>query len=363
MFAKLGLAEPILRAVAAEGYTTPTPIQSKTIPELLSGRDLLGCAQTGTGKTAAFALPILHRLAKNPRPDGRTMTNTQRLARPIRVLVLAPTRELAVQIGDSFKAYGCFAGLRHTVIYGGVAQGPQTRALRDGIDILIATPGRLLDLMGQQFIDFSGIETFVLDEADRMLDMGFMPDVRRIMARLPSSRQTVLFCATMPEPIQRLADAILRDPVRVRIAPIAETTELIEESVFFVPRRGSRACWPNCSRRRISSGPWFSRGPSTERTRSSNNCGAPASAPTPSTATRAKTPASGRLTTSRKTATRSSWPPTSPPGASTWTASPTCSTTTCRTSRKPTSTASAAPAAPGPRAWPSRSATTVSGAS
>jgi ATP-dependent RNA helicase RhlE len=238
MFAKLGLAEPILRAVAAEGYTIPTPIQSQAIPCLLDGRDLLGCAQTGTGKTAAFALPILHRLANNPRLNGLQppKSNAERLARPVRVLVLAPTRELAVQIGDSFAAYGCYAGMRHTVVYGGVAQGPQTRALRQGVEILIATPGRLIDLMGQQYIDLASVETFVLDEADRMLDMGFMPDVRRILARLPSRRQTVLFCATMPEPIQRLADAILRDPVEVRIAPVAETTELIEESVFFVPR-------------------------------------------------------------------------------------------------------------------------------
>ena len=231
-FAKLGLAEPLLRAVAAEGYVTPTPIQSEAIPQLMTGRDLLGCAQTGTGKTAAFALPILHRLAQ-------TSSRSQDRARPIRVLVLAPTRELAIQIGDSFRAYGCFAGRRHTVIYGGVSQGPQARALRQGVEILIATPGRLIDLMGQGLINLRSVEVLVLDEADRMLDMGFMPDVRRILAKLPSRRQTVLFSATMPEPIERLASAILSNPVRIRIAPIRATTQLIEESVFLVsnPRK------------------------------------------------------------------------------------------------------------------------------
>jgi ATP-dependent RNA helicase RhlE len=228
-FDELGLAEPILRAVVFQGYATPTPIQSQAIPRVMAGRDLLGCAQTGTGKTAAFALPILHRLthAGQP-PQGR--------GRRPSVLILAPTRELAVQIGESFHIYGRYAGLRHTVVYGGVGQNPQTRALQQGVDILIATPGRLIDLMGQGFIDLGAVEIFVLDEADRMLDMGFMPDVRRVIAKLPSRRQTLLFCATMPEPIERLAAAILRDPQRIRIAPVKATTELIEESVFFVPR-------------------------------------------------------------------------------------------------------------------------------
>jgi len=229
-FDELGLSEPILRAVVFQGYATPTPIQSQAIPRVMAGRDLLGCAQTGTGKTAAFALPILHRLThpgQPPRGRGR---------RPA-VLILAPTRELAVQIGESFHTYGRYAGLRHTVVYGGVGQNPQTRALQQGVDILIATPGRLIDLMGQGFVDLGAVEIFVLDEADRMLDMGFMPDVRRVIAKLPSRRQTLLFCATMPEPIERLAAAILRDPQRIRIAPVKATTELIEESVFFVPRQ------------------------------------------------------------------------------------------------------------------------------
>ena len=180
-FDDLRLAEPVLRAVAAEGYSTPTPIQLKAIPPALQGRDLIGCAQTGTGKTAAFALPILTRLSEAPRGHDRR----------IRVLVLSPTRELAAQIGDSFAAYGRYMPLRHTVIYGGVNQNPQTRALRAGVDILVATPGRLLDLMQQGFVDLRSVHTLVLDEADRMLDMGFIHDVRKIVGRLPATRQTL----------------------------------------------------------------------------------------------------------------------------------------------------------------------------
>ncbi len=229
-FDEMGLAEPILRAVATEGYTAPTPIQSEAIPRVMAGRDVLGCAQTGTGKTAAFALPILHRLAGSPLPPGGH-------SRPIRVLVLAPSRELALQIGRSFRAYGRYTGLRNTVVVGGVGQQPQRQALRRGVDILIATPGRLIDLMGQGFVDLNSVEMFVLDEADRMLDMGFIPDIRRIVSRLPSRRQTVFFSATMPQTIERLAAAILHKPAQVRIAPVRATTELIEQSVVFVPRR------------------------------------------------------------------------------------------------------------------------------
>jgi len=226
-FRDLGLAEPLLRAVAAEGYTDPTPIQSASIPHLLAGRDLVGTAQTGTGKTAAFALPILHRLV--------TVQSPQASRRPmIRALVLSPTRELACQIGDSFQAYGRETWLAHTTIFGGVGQGPQTRALRSGVDILIATPGRLLDLMEQGFVDLNRLEVFVLDEADRMLDMGFLPAIRRIVGELPPRRQTILFSATMPGPIASLADSLLSNPARVRIAPIAATTELIEQTVCFV---------------------------------------------------------------------------------------------------------------------------------
>ncbi|HEX3997012.1 MAG TPA: DEAD/DEAH box helicase [Pirellulales bacterium] len=258
-FDVFGLAQPILRAVAAEGYTTPTPIQSQAIPHVIAGRDLLGCAQTGTGKTAAFALPILHRLLQSaPAPaaahatgptghhagqagDSRkqghaSRSHSTRSRRKIRTLVLSPTRELAAQIGESFAAYGRHTGLHHTVVFGGVNQRPQVRDLQRGVDTLVATPGRLLDLINQGFIDLGTVEIFVLDEADRMLDMGFMPDVRRIISRLPQKRQTLFFSATMPPEIERLADAILHAPERVRIAPVKETAALVEHSVYFVPK-------------------------------------------------------------------------------------------------------------------------------
>jgi ATP-dependent RNA helicase RhlE len=229
-FRELGLAEPILRAVATEGYAIPTPIQFASIPSLLAGRDLLGTAPTGTGKTAAFALPILHRLLTSPpRYSGRRAM--------IRALVICPTRELASQIGDSFEAYGRQTSLRHTTIYGGVGQGPQCRALRDGVDILVATPGRLLDLAEQQRVDLSGTEILVLDEADRMLDMGFLPDVRRIVSQLPKKRQTILFSATMPQAVAVFADSLLNTPENVRIAPVAATTKLVQQSVCFVETR------------------------------------------------------------------------------------------------------------------------------
>ena len=228
-FAEFGLAQPILRAVAAEGYTIPTPIQSQTIPLAIAGRDLLGCAQTGTGKTAAFALPILERLL------ALAASRSSR-SRPIQALILSPTRELAVQIGDSFRAYGRHTGLRHTVVFGGVNQRPQVRDLQNGVDILVATPGRLLDLMNQGFIELGTVKILVLDEADRMLDMGFLPDLRRIIAKVPRDRQTLLFSATMAPEITRLAGSILRDPVEVRVAPDRATTEQIEHAVCFVTR-------------------------------------------------------------------------------------------------------------------------------
>ena len=218
-FEELGLAETLLRAVRAEGYHCPTKIQSAAIPPILEGRDVLGCAQTGTGKPAAFALPTLQRLQ---RPDGAAAGR-----RRIRALVLAPTRELAIQIDASFNAYGRYTGLRHAVIYGGVGQGPQVRALQTGIDILVATPGRLLDLMQQGFVDLGHVEVLILDESDRMLDMGFIHDLRRIVAKVPSRRQTLLFSATMPTAIRQLADQWLTKPVDVRVAPIASTVDTI----------------------------------------------------------------------------------------------------------------------------------------
>jgi ATP-dependent RNA helicase RhlE len=228
-FVELGLNEPILRALTTEGYSTPTPIQAQAIPHVLNGFDLLGCAQTGTGKTAAFALPVLQRLmAAGPTPRGR--------GRKIRTLVLSPTRELAVQIADSFRAYGRHTGLRHTIVVGGVSQRPQVRDLQHGVDTLIATPGRLVDLYEQGFVDLSGVEIFVLDEADRMLDMGFMPALRRIINWVPSERQTLFFSATMPPEIEQLAQRILHNPVQARIAPAKATTELIEQQLYMVPR-------------------------------------------------------------------------------------------------------------------------------
>jgi ATP-dependent RNA helicase RhlE len=226
-FTDLLLAEPILRAVVSEGYTVATPVQAQAIPHVLSGRDVLGCAQTGTGKTAAFALPILHRLHAAPKSGGG--------ARP-RCLVLCPTRELAVQIGESFRVYGKHAGLRHTVVYGGVGIRPQIDALRRGVDIVIATPGRLLDLMGQRCADLRAVEVLVLDEADRMLDMGFIHDIKRIIGQLPEKRQTLMFSATMPPEIRKLAGAILRDPANVQVARGQPEADGIAQSVYHVKK-------------------------------------------------------------------------------------------------------------------------------
>jgi ATP-dependent RNA helicase RhlE len=227
-FEDLALVEPLLRAVREEGYSTPTPIQEKTIRHVLEGRDLLGCAQTGTGKTAAFALPILQRLQAAPAPAPRH----------VRVLVLSPTRELASQIGDSFARYGRHTGVRHTVIFGGVGQAPQARDLRHGVDVLVATPGRLLDLMDQRIARLDRVEILVLDEADRMLDMGFIHDVRRVISALPRKRQTVFFSATLPHDIQSLARDILSNPVRVEVTPTATTVEKISQSLYHVEKPG-----------------------------------------------------------------------------------------------------------------------------
>ena len=228
-FEQLGLAEPLLRAVVAEGYTSPTPIQVQAIPHVLAGRDLLGCAQTGTGKTAAFALPILHRLHHTNGAHPRI--------RPIRVLVLAPTRELASQIGESFRAYGRNTSLRSAVIYGGVNQNRQIDALHGGTDVLVATPGRLLDLMNQGYVDLGAVGVLVLDEADRMLDMGFINDIRKIVAKVPKARQTLFFSATLPHDIRKLADTILHKPVSVQVAPESAAADNVEQSVYHVKHK------------------------------------------------------------------------------------------------------------------------------
>lgn len=231
LFSELNLSAPVLRALTDEGYTTPTPIQAQAIPALMEKKDLLGCAQTGTGKTAAFALPILH-LLTTEKPD---MSN--RGPYLPRVLVLSPTRELATQIGESFAAYGRHTGLRGTCIFGGVSQGRQVRALREGIDILVATPGRLIDLLEQGHVDLSQIKIFVLDEADRMLDMGFIAPIRRIVSMLSAERQTMMFSATMPREIMKLADSLLRNPVKVAVTPVASAAPMIEQSLYMVNKR------------------------------------------------------------------------------------------------------------------------------
>ncbi len=229
LFKELPLIEPILRALADEGYETPTPIQRQAIPVVLQHRDLLGCAQTGTGKTAAFTVPILQLMHANP-PSGQGQ-------RPIRTLILTPTRELAIQIGDSIKAYGKHLKLRSLVIFGGVSQVPQVQSLHQGVDILVATPGRLLDLMQQGHVTLRDIRFFVLDEADRMLDMGFVHDVKRIISHLPQRRQTLFFSATMPAEIQSLADVLLKDPVRVEVSPVSSTAETVGQSLYFVEKK------------------------------------------------------------------------------------------------------------------------------
>ncbi|MBH8569582.1 DEAD/DEAH box helicase [Microvirga sp. STS02] len=228
-FDDLNLIDPILKALKEEGYTTPTPIQEQAIPHVLEGKDLLGVAQTGTGKTAAFTVPILQVL-------HRTAQVSNHSSRAIRCLVLTPTRELAIQINESFGAYGRhLSQIRHTVIFGGVGQNPQVQALKRGVEVLIATPGRLLDLMNQGFVDLRQIEVFVLDEADRMLDMGFINDIKRILPKLPTKRQTLFFSATMPGQIQELAATILRpNPVRVAVTPVSSTADTVTQSVYLV---------------------------------------------------------------------------------------------------------------------------------
>ncbi len=225
-FQELDLIEPIQKALKYEGYTQPTPIQAQAIPIVLRGIDLLGCAQTGTGKTAAFAIPILQLLSKK-----------QFQTKPaIKSLILTPTRELAIQIDESFRAYGRFTNISHTVIFGGVSQHSQVESLKRGVDVLVATPGRLIDLINQGFVSLKQLEIFVLDEADRMLDMGFIHDVKRIIKLLPEQRQTLFFSATMPPVIMKLAQTILKNPKKVEVTPVSSTAEKIEQSVYFVEK-------------------------------------------------------------------------------------------------------------------------------
>ena len=229
-FQQLGVIDPILRALSTEGYTNPTPIQEQSIPILLHGKDLLGCAQTGTGKTAAFAIPILQHLYLKQKD--------QRGHRRIKALVVTPTRELAIQIGESFSVYGKHTGIKNTVIFGGVKQGAQTKILQRGVDVLVATPGRLLDLIGQGFINLKDVEYSVLDEADRMLDMGFIHDIKKLIALLPAKRQSLFFSATMPPDIVALSRKILGNPEKVSVTPDQTTAEKVEQVIYFVSKPG-----------------------------------------------------------------------------------------------------------------------------
>jgi ATP-dependent RNA helicase RhlE len=230
-FENLNLIEPISRALKTKGYIQPTPIQEKSIPYILQGKDVFGCAQTGTGKTAAFALPILQMLHAKHNNDHKT----------IKALILAPTRELAIQIDESFRAYGKQLSIRHAVIFGGVSQNTQTNALQKGVDVVIATPGRLLDLMQQGFVKLNHIEFFVLDEVDRMLDMGFINDIKKIIAKLPAKKQTIFFSATVPPEIKKLADTLLHHPVSIQVAPISAPAEMVKQSVYYVEKADKRA--------------------------------------------------------------------------------------------------------------------------
>lgn len=231
-FSELKLIDPLKKALEEAGYTNPTPIQAEAIPTLLDGKDLLGCAQTGTGKTAAFALPILHRLVQ---------ANRKASPKHARVLVLTPTRELAIQVHESFATYGKNLKLKYAVVFGGVGQTPQVRAVAQGVDVLVATPGRLMDLIEQGFIKLSELEVFVLDEADRMLDMGFIHDIKKVLKLLPAKRHNLFFSATMPPEIEKLANSILVNPVRVEVTPVSSTAELISQSVMYVDRENKRA--------------------------------------------------------------------------------------------------------------------------
>ena len=233
-FNNLQLIEPVLQALSKEGYTIPTPIQLQSIPPILQKRDLLGCAQTGTGKTAAFTIPVLQLMHQQQEQQ-------QQKQHRIQTLILTPTRELAIQIGESITAYGKYLNIKHKVIFGGVPQYSQVQAIRNGVDIIVATPGRLLDLMQQRIISLDHIQYFILDEADRMLDMGFVQDVKRIIAKLPAKRQTLFFSATMPAEIKHLADILLTNPVKVEVTPSASTVEIIQQSVYFVERQNKQS--------------------------------------------------------------------------------------------------------------------------
>jgi len=333
-FGRLGLSQALLRAVADAGYTRPTPIQSRAIPPALNGRDLVGCAQTGTGKTAAFTLPVLQLLDATAEDEPR-----------LRALVLTPTRELAAQIGESFATYGRHLDIWHTVIFGGVSDKPQIEELRRGVDALIATPGRLLDLMSRGKVDLSHIELFVLDEADRMLDMGFLPDVRRVTQRLPQKRHTLFFSATMPPAIRALAEGLLRDPVSVNAAQVSAPAEGVEHQLYFVDKADKRKLLVDILK------------PSMAPTASCKCSTSRASMPRRYTETSPRTRVYAPWKGSALWTPRSSWQRTSRLAASTSRASLTSSTSICPTCRRRMCIASVARLVPEPRGSRSRSAT------
>jgi ATP-dependent RNA helicase RhlE len=290
-FDTLGLKPELLRAVADKGYTVPTPIQLEAIPAVLAGRDVLAGAQTGTGKTAGFVLPMLQKLG-------------ERGARNPRALVLTPTRELAAQVEQSVQDYGKYVSLRSQVIFGGVSEKPQIDKARHGCDILVATPGRLLDLCQQRAVSLADIQVFVLDEADRMLDMGFIHDIKRVLKLLPQQRQNLMFSATYSDDIRDLASRFVKNPVSVQVTPRNATADKVSRARTGFRRITSATCWRISSRKATGTRCWCSRAPSTARTASLSNSSAPVSRPWPSMATRARTRASRRCRISRKTASR-----------------------------------------------------------
>ena len=239
-FNNLELIEPLLKALQQEGYSKPTPIQEKAIPMILQHRDLLGCAQTGTGKTAAFAIPVLQLMHQQKQAAYRQPSTKDRRGANIQTLILTPTRELAIQIEESLRTYGRYVDLKHLVIFGGVSQFNQVNALRRGVDILVATPGRLLDLLNQRHISLHEIKFFVLDEADRMLDMGFVHDVKKIISKLPVQKQTLFFSATMPAEIKQLANMLLKNPVKVEVTPVSSTVDTIQQSLYYVEKQNKK---------------------------------------------------------------------------------------------------------------------------
>jgi ATP-dependent RNA helicase RhlE len=296
-FSSLGLSDAIVRAVTEAGYTTPTPIQLQAIPAVLNGGDLLAGAQTGTGKTAGFTLPILHRLSTDARGAALTSTSTQR---PIRALILTPTRELAAQVEESVRIYGKYTKLNSTVIFGGVGINPQIKQLKHGVDILVATPGRLLDHMEQRTVDLSKVEILILDEADRMLDMGFIRDIKKVLAALPAKRQNLLFSATFSDEIKALADGLLNKPAMIEVARRNSAVEVIAQLIHPVDRdkKHADAVAPDQGQQ-VEARCWCSRAPSTAPTSWSNSSAATASARWRSTATRASRRAPRRCPNSR----------------------------------------------------------------